>query len=121
MLFVAEPSKSPTLSSVRVLNSTSVFVKWEAVPSGSQNGIITTYTIYFRDEDNKKTGTKNVSFPALSATVNGLRQKAEYSFWVLASTVKGKGPPSNETKATTQGDEISKRRPYTLCLYYKWC
>ena len=99
-----------------VLNSTSVLVKWEAVPSRSQNGIITTYTIYFRDEGNKETGTKNVSFPALNATVNGLRQKAEYSFWILASTIKGKGPPSGKEKASTEGDEKRKKRPYIMSV-----
>ena len=116
MLFVAEPSASPTITSVMVLNSTSVSVKWEAVPLGSQNGIITTYTVYFRDEGNKETDTKNVSFPALNATVNGLRQKAEYSFWILASTIKGKGPPSGEQKETTKGDEIKKSRPYIMSV-----
>ena len=100
-----------------MLNSTSVSVKWKAVPLDSQNGIITTYTIYFRDEGNKETGTKNVSFPALNATVNGLRQKAEYSFWILASTIKGKGPPSGEEKATTKGDEIKKKsRSYIMSV-----
>ena len=44
-----------------------------------------------------------VKAPVLQAIVNGLRQKAEYTFWIVAATSKGNGPVSNAVKATTGG------------------
>lgn len=89
-----------------VLNSTSVLVEWERVPKESSNGIITKYTIYYRDELKKAEGTTVVRPPNRTAIINGLRQKAEYSFWIAAATSKGNGPPSNVIKATTNGKDI---------------
>ena len=101
-----------------VLNSTSVLVGWERVPKEYKNGIITKYTIYYRDELKKAEGTR-VVIPRNHETViiNGLRQQAEYLFWILAATSKGNGPPSNTIKATTDGKEISKC--YSSILYHK--
>lgn len=86
-----------------VLDSTSVLLKWEPVPRASQNGIIRNYTIHFRDVENKKNGSVTVKAPAVSATVNGLRQKAEYRFWIAAATSVGYGPSSDSITATTRG------------------
>ena len=45
-----------------------------------------------------------VKAPAESATVNGLRQKAKYKFWMVAGTSKGDGRRPSATKtATTDG------------------
>ena len=102
---VTEPSASPTLNSVMVLNSTSVRVEWDPVPVEFRNGIITKYTIVYEDEV-KRTERKMVVQPSVqTATINGLRQKAVYSFWILAATSKGDGPPSNTKKETTMGDQ----------------
>lgn len=106
--FVAAPSAAPLLSNVTALNSTSVLVEWELVPKESRNGIITKYTIYYRDELKKAEGTMVVKPPNKTAIINGLRQQAEYSFWIVAATSKGDGPLSNAVKATTDGKEISK-------------
>ena len=106
--FVAAPSAAPLLSNVTALNSTSVLVEWERVPREYRNGIINKYTIYYRDELKKAEGTMVVKPPNKTAIVNGLRQQAEYSFWIVAATSKGNGPLSNAIKATTDGKEISK-------------
>ena len=100
-----------------VLNSTSVLVGWERVPKEYRNGIITKYTIYYRDELKKAKGTRVVIPPNKTVIINGLRQKAEYLFWILAATSKGNGPPSNTVKATTDGKEFSKC--YTSILNHK--
>ena len=89
-----------------VLNSTSVLVGWERVPKEYRNGIITKYTIYYKDELKKAEGTRVVIPPNKTVIINGLRQKAEYLFWILAATSKGSGPPSNTIRATTDGKEI---------------
>lgn len=106
--FIAAPSAAPLLSNVTALNSTSVLVEWERVPKESRNGIIAKYTIYYRDELKKAEGTVVVKPPNKTAIINGLRQQAEYSFWIVAATSKGDGPLSNAVKATTDGKEISK-------------
>lgn len=89
-----------------VLNSTSVLVGWKRVAKEYRNGIITKYTIYYKDELKKAEGTRVVIPPNKTVIINGLRQKAEYLFWILAATSKGNGPPSNTIKATTDGKEI---------------
>ena len=100
---VTEPSASPTIGSVTVLNSTSVRMDWDPVPVEFRNGIITKYTIGYKDEV-KQTERKMVVHPSSqNATINGLRQKAVYLFWILAATSKGDGPPSNTKKETTEG------------------
>ena len=102
------PSKAPRLDSAETINSTSVFLKWQPVPLDSRNGIIIRYTIHFRDEEKDKDGSKIVTASAVNATVNGLRQKAEYSFWIVAATSKGDGPPSSPEKTETKGKECNK-------------
>ena len=106
LTFVAGPSAAPLLVSVTVLNSTSVMMEWESVPKEYRNGIITKYTIYYKDELKKAEGTRVVIPPNKTVIINGLRQKAEYLFWILAATSKGNGPPGNTIKATTDGKEI---------------
>ena len=86
-----------------VLDTTSVLLKWEPVPRASQNGIIRRYTIHFRDVEKKENGSVTVKAPAVNATVNGLRQKAEYRFWIAAATSVGYGPSSVFITATTKG------------------
>ena len=99
--FFAGPSEPPKITSLTVLNSTSVLLKWEPVPRASQNGIIRRYTIHFRDVE--KNDSVTVKAPAVNATVNGLRQKAEYLFWIVAATSVGDGPSSVSKTATTKG------------------
>ena len=109
--FFTGPSKSPKITRVTVLNSTSVFLKWEPVPRASQKGIIRHYTIHFRDVEKKENGSVTVKAPAVNATVNGLRQKAEYLFWIVASTSVGDGPSSVSKTATTKGKGHYKATP----------
>jgi len=107
MLFVvAEPSASPSIIKVKVLNSTSVLVEWEVVPEQSRHGIITQYTIHYKETVKGKESAIVVKAPAVNATINGLKQKTEYSFWISAATSKGNGPPSGTKKATTDGKGI---------------
>ena len=100
------PSAAPELYSAEAINSTSVLLKWQPVPSESRNGIITYYTIHFREVEKNKNNSVEVKAPAESATVNGLRQKAKYKFWMVAGTSKGDGRRPSATKtATTDGKQ----------------
>jgi len=102
-LYVAEPSGAPELTSVKVLDSTSVQVEWQPLPEESRRGIITKYVIFYTAE--KETNTKEVRASLLKAVVNGLRQSTTYSFQVRAETVKGAGPKSNPKNVTTDGKQ----------------
>ena len=104
---LTEPSGAPGFDSAETINSTSVFLKWQPVPPDSENGIIIRYTIHFRDLEKNKDGFKIVSASAINATVNGLRQKAEYSFWIVAATSKGDGPRSSTKRTKTKGKEYN--------------
>ena len=99
------PSRAPVLDSAEAINSTSVFLRWQRVPLEFRNGIITSYTIHFRDVEKNKNNSVTVKATGVSATVNGLRQKAEYEFWIVAATSKGDGPPSATKTATTDGKQ----------------
>ena len=103
-MYVAVPSRAPELTSVSVLNSTSVRVEWKKVSEAFTHGIITKYVIFYTDGID----TRNKEVPAslLEAVINGLRQSTEYSFQVTAETVKGPGPKSDPKNATTEGKDI---------------
>ena len=104
LLYFAEPSQSATISKVTVLNSTSVRLEWKPVPEQFRHGIIIKYVIGYRDEDKKTESKMVIPQEALKAIVNGLRQSAEYSFWIWAATSKGTSPPSDTKKVTTEGE-----------------
>ena len=105
-MFVAEPSAAPEIAELKVINSTSISVKWKPVPEQSTHGVITHYTIYYTDKVKNNNLTWVVKAPALEVTLNGLRQQAEYLFQILAATSKGDGPLSDPPKsATTKGEE----------------
>ena len=104
LLFVAVPSAAPEITSVEALNSTSVLVKWQVVAEDQRNGIIIHYTIHYEDTRDRKKDTKTVQAPALNVIINGLRQKAEYTFSILAATSKGDGPLSPPKFKETDGE-----------------
>lgn len=103
-----------------VLSSTSVFLKWDPVPRASQNGIIRNYAIHFRDVEKKENGSVTVKAPAVNATVNGLRQKAEYQFWIVAATSVGYGPSSDYKTETTKGKGHHTATPQRRGVRGKW-
>ena len=80
--------------------STSIFVKWDDVPSEDQNGIIRNYTVRYRAVgalgpfDTTKVFTKE-------ANLTGLIKDESYNVSVLATTDKGNGPYSVPIILTT--------------------
>ena len=89
---------------VKALNSTSILVRWSRVDEDSRNGIITRYTIHYEDVSKGKKRHVDILAPATETIITGLRQKAEYSFKILAATSKGDGPYSDTTKEETEGN-----------------
>lgn len=79
---------------------TSIFVKWDDVPSEDQNGIIRSYTVRYRvvgvlgPFDNTTVVTKE-------ANLTGLIKEESYNVSVLATTDTGNGPYSVPIILTT--------------------
>ena len=86
-----------------MLSSGTIQVIWEPVPEEFRHGIITKYTIRYKDLVRDQTNEMEVTAPTSKTFVNGLRLYTEYSFEVLAATVKGYSPPSVTKYATTGG------------------
>lgn len=99
------PVCSPTLMSVRNISSTCIRVTWTPLPSGKcRNGIVRGYKILY---NNTKTGERfdikisdNVT---TTVNVTGLNKYTEYSFQILAYTVKD-GPRSSRMTRRTSED-----------------
>ena len=103
-LLSLEPSEPPTFLEVKALDSTSIFVKWSRIKENSRNGIITRYTIHYKDVAKGNERTVDILFPATETVITSLRQKAKYSFKIRAATSKGDGPYSNTTEEETEGN-----------------
>ena len=76
------------------------------MPEEYRNGIITRYTIHYKDVAKDTESTVDILAPASVKTITGLRQKTLYSIRILAATSKGDGQLSsaNETKTLGKSD-----------------
>ena len=75
--------------------STSVSVSWQALPKAARNGIIITYTLYYRVQGT--TGQKSMKqTSALNARITCLSIFTKYAISVSASTSAGEGPDSDD-------------------------
>ena len=122
-LFFTVPSTAPTLVSVQTLNSTSIKVKWLAVPEESTHGIPTRYTIYYAYSDGKvdtKVVTPVKDPITYQEVVSGLKESTEYSFQVSLSTAKGEGPLSVSKSSATEGVcKWPKSFFHSISMYYQ--
>ena len=100
---LSEPTQSVTKPKVKVLSSTIVQLEWDPIPERFRHGIIINYTIVYKNEYTGKEKKNYSPASAVSIIVNGLRQSAEYSFWIFAATSKGNSPPSDVLMAKTEG------------------
>ena len=100
---LSEPTQSVTKPKVKVLSSTIVQLEWDPIPERFRHGIIINYTIVYKNEYTGKEKKSYSPASAVSIIVNGLRQSAEYSFWIFAATSKGNSPPSDVLMAKTEG------------------
>ena len=95
-----EPDGAPQNVRGQNTSSTSILVMWDEVPAAQQNGIITGYTITYRN------GNSNVHVNGYvrQTEFTNLKKWVSYNITVFASTVKGDGPPSNAIIVTTDQD-----------------
>ena len=83
--------------------STSIFVKWDDVPSENQNGIIRSYTVRYRSVSVEGPFNTTTVFTK-EVNLTGLIKNESYNVSVLATTVKGDGPYSVPKEFTTNED-----------------
>ncbi|CAH3030418.1 unnamed protein product, partial [Porites evermanni] len=97
------PHAPPQNVSENSTTPTSIFVKWNGVPSEDQNGIIRSYTVRYRAVgalgpfDTTKVFTKE-------ANLTGLIKDESYNVSVLVTTDKGNGPYSDPEIFITNED-----------------
>ena len=86
--------------------STSVKASWQLPPTGSRNGIIRGFKLFYRkknsDNQPKRFHISNASIRA--ETMKELMKFTEYEFQVLAYTSLGDGPKSSFLFAKTMED-----------------
>jgi len=101
------PTCSPTLTSVIATSSTSVVLSWSPLPNTKcRNGVLRGYRVVYKQIQRGSIEYKNItSSSTITTDVSGLDKYTEYSFQVLAYTVKD-GPWSNEMKTKTNEDGI---------------
>ncbi|XP_068728102.1 uncharacterized protein [Montipora capricornis] len=104
------PSKAPSEFMVTASTSTSVKASWQLPPTGSRNGIIRGFKLFYRkknsDNQPKLFHISNASIRA--ETMKELMKFTEYEFQVLAYTSLGDGPKSSFLFAKTMEDAPSK-------------
>ena len=97
------PHAPPQNVSENSTTSTSIFVKWNDVPSEDQNGIIRSYTVRYRAVSVLEPFDMTTVFTK-EANLTGLIEDESYYVSVLASTDKGDGPYSDPAIFTTKED-----------------
>jgi len=79
-------------------------VTWDKVPTDQQNGIITGYTITYHSQTENHNDTVQVNGSVLQTELTNLKEFVSYNITVLASSVKGDGPPSAPIVVRTDQD-----------------
>ena len=69
-------------------------MSWDEVQADLRNGIITGYTITYQSLTENDNGIVPAGPNDRQANLTGLKEFAQYTILVFASTVKGIGPPS---------------------------
>ena len=85
-------------------SSTSIFVMWGEVPADKQHGKIHNYTVIYKmSRGDAETENRVVSL-ARQIELKYLTEYTEYSIQVLATNMKGDGPPSAAISVRTDQD-----------------
>ena len=110
MVLLLEPSSSPQSVQASAKNSTSLSVSWAAVGNEQRNGIIKGYKVIYQALPDGRNVTRFVNISdedqgtEQDITLGDLVKFTNYSIRVLAFTVVGDGPPSEDKIVQTQQD-----------------
>ena len=117
-MFVPEPDGTPQNVSGHNRGSASISVSWDQVPVEQENGIITGYTITYHSQSQNHNGTVPAGPSERQKTITGLKEFVNYNITVLASTVKGDGPPSSPVLIVKTGQDSKLCICYQPSLYF---
>ena len=115
---IAVPSRPPSSFSLTVISSTSIRASWQLPPADSQNGIITGFKLFYKENDSAGSATMVPinSGGTLTKDVTGLNKYTEYEFQVLAFTSVGDGPKSStKVNRTLQDGKICNMCTVNVC------
>jgi len=108
LIITSAPDCPPKMTSVQAVSSTSIRVTWAPLMDSKQcrlNGVLRGYKVVYRL--NRRGSSMKYQYiragGSTTTVVTGLDKYTEYSFQVLAYTVKD-GPPSKEMKTRTLED-----------------
>lgn len=95
------------------MSSTLITVHWNEVPFIHQNGIITTYEVFYEplDSYDGQLEVQLLNVTSLTIVLTGLEEFTEYNISVRAYTVVGAGPYSDNVIIQTFQDSM-----YCLCM-----
>lgn len=93
MAYSIVPDSSPALTA-QAMSSTSIIAHWSEIPFIHQNGIITTYEVFYEplDSYDGQLEGRILNVTTLSIVLTGLEEFTEYNISVRAYTVEGAGP-----------------------------
>lgn len=92
--------ESPTDVKALVMSSEAILVSWRQ--PNQPNGIITQYTVYYKQEGNEGDAqSQKVTSNQMRFEVSALEKNKAYEFWVTASTFMGEGQSSKTITAMT--------------------
>ena len=93
MAYSIVPDSSPALTA-QAMSSTSIIAHWSEIPFIHQNGIITTYEVFYEplDSYDGQLEGRILNVTTLSIVLTGVEEFTEYNISVRAYTVKGAGP-----------------------------
>ncbi|KAF6090732.1 L1 cell adhesion molecule [Phyllostomus discolor] len=106
-----DPQARPQLEDIKILNSSTVLVKWWPVDPAQVKGHLRGYNVTYSWEESQQKHSKNqvhrghVVVPAntTSTTLGGLRPYSSYHLEVQAFNSRGLGPASQMTFSTPEG------------------
>ena len=94
----AAPSGAPSIVSLILISTTSLFILWAPPPRSSRNGVITNYTVCLSTPG---LPNRTIITSSRRAVFNSLMSNAMYSVRVAAHTSAGIGPFSNTSVVNT--------------------
>ena len=86
-------------------SSTSISVSWDEVQADLRNGIITRYRIVYHTQTKTDFFFRRAGPNDRQANLTRLEVFHQYTIFVMASTVKGSGPPSVLVVRTDQNSK----------------
>lgn len=104
------PGAPPQKFLAEAEDSTSIRVAWAPPPDDKQHGDILYYKIYFEESDDPEALTKEVTISNPNTreyVLDQLRKWTNYKIWMLAGTMVGDGPHTEQIVIRTEEDGTS--------------